>query len=211
MLAGPLPDAARAVGLSRLSVGVADVFDAGGDLDVVTARIAAVMGEAIRDESLTPCFAGRAKSFAAFIDPHRHFVVHCSVHAPGHLTEAHDHGEAWAVYGVVRGRSRYRRYRREDDAAPARATLVLQRDDELLPRADRRRPAGARAPRRQRDRRDGVERRRAAAAGRAGVAAPLRPRLGRIRDSFELTAGVSPSDLRPHGYVLPDQEAGPVS
>lgn len=120
-------------GLVRLTAGVADVLDAGGDLGVVTTRIAGVMGAALLDDGLHPLFAGRSRSFTAFTDPHRHFVVHCSVHGPGHRTEAHDHGEAWAVYGVVRGRSRYRRYRRTEDVAPGRATLVLGRDDELVP------------------------------------------------------------------------------
>jgi predicted metal-dependent enzyme (double-stranded beta helix superfamily) len=124
---------ARTDGLARLTAGVAEVLDSGGDLDVVTARVAGVIGVALRDDDLLLLVAGRQKSFVAFADRHRHFVVHCSVHQPGHLTEARDHGEAWAVYGVVRGRSRYRRYRRYDDVAPGRATLVLRRDDDLVP------------------------------------------------------------------------------
>lgn len=105
---------------------------------MVTARVAGVIGEVLRDADLLPLFAGRQKSFVAFADRRRQFVVHCSVHRPGHLTEAHDHGEAWAVHGVVRGRSRDRRYRRVDDVAPSRAALVLQRDDELVPGQERR-------------------------------------------------------------------------
>jgi len=126
-------EGAPAGGLDRLTAAVADVLDIGGDVDVVTSRIAAVMTEALQGEDLLPLFVGRQKSFAAFADPQRHFIVHCSVHRPGHLTEAHDHGEAWAVYGVVRGRSRYRRYRRDEDVARGRAGLVGERDAELLP------------------------------------------------------------------------------
>jgi predicted metal-dependent enzyme (double-stranded beta helix superfamily) len=121
------------VGLDRLTTAVAEVLDVGGDVDAVTAGIAAVMAEALHRKDLLPLFAGRERSFAAYVDPQRHFIVHCSVHHPGHVTEAHDHGEAWAVYGVVQGRSRYRRYRRADDVARGTARLVIERDDELLP------------------------------------------------------------------------------
>jgi predicted metal-dependent enzyme (double-stranded beta helix superfamily) len=120
-------------GLVRLTAAVADILDTGGDVGLVTARIAGAMTEALNREDLLPLFTGRQKSFAAFVDPRRHFIVHGSVHQPGHLTEAHDHGEAWAVYGVVRGRSRYRRYRRADDVARGRAALIGERDDELHP------------------------------------------------------------------------------
>ncbi len=131
--AGPVAAGAPAGGLERLTAALAGILDTGGDAGLVTARIAGAMTEALDREDLLPLFAGRHKSFAAYVDPRRHFIVHCSVHLPGHLTEAHDHGETWAVYGVVRGRSRYRRYRRADDPAPGRAALLGERDDELLP------------------------------------------------------------------------------
>jgi predicted metal-dependent enzyme (double-stranded beta helix superfamily) len=119
--------------LARLVEAVSDVLDTGGDLHVVTAGIVAAMTGALQREELVPLFAGRDRSFEAFADPRRHFVVHCSVHAPGHLTEAHDHGEAWAVYGVVRGRSRYRRFRRGGDLRAGWATLLDERDEEIVP------------------------------------------------------------------------------
>jgi predicted metal-dependent enzyme (double-stranded beta helix superfamily) len=125
-------DTTGAESLSRLTEAVAAILDIGGEVDAVTTRVAAAMAEQLRGPDLLPLFAGRQKSFAAYVDPLRHFIVHCSVHRPGHLTEAHDHGEAWAVYGVLRGRSRYRRFRRTDDHAPGTATLVCERDDELV-------------------------------------------------------------------------------
>jgi predicted metal-dependent enzyme (double-stranded beta helix superfamily) len=125
--------AAGAEGLNRLTEAVAAILDTGGEVEAVTSRIAAAMSEELQRPSLLPLFEGRQKSFAAYVDPLRHFIVHCSVHRPGHLTEAHDHGEAWAVYGVLRGRSRYRRFSRADDPAPRTATLVCERDDELEP------------------------------------------------------------------------------
>lgn len=120
-------------GLSALVGAVSGVLDAGGSLDVVTGRIARELSQVITGPGLEELFAGKEKSYTAFADPQRHFIVHCSVHHPGHLTEAHDHGEAWAVYGVVRGVSRYRRFSRRPDAAPNTAVLDCVRDDELAP------------------------------------------------------------------------------
>jgi predicted metal-dependent enzyme (double-stranded beta helix superfamily) len=109
------------------------VLDVGGSVDVVTGRIASELSQVIAGPGLEELFAGKQKSYTAFVDPQRHFIVHCSVHHPGHLTEAHDHGEAWAVYGVVRGVSRYRRFSRQPDAAPNTAALDCVRDEELTP------------------------------------------------------------------------------
>lgn len=120
-------------GLPALAGAVSDVLDAGGSLDVVTGRIASELSQVISGPGLEELFAGAQKSYRAFADPQRHFIVHCSVHHPGHLTEAHDHGEAWAVYGVVRGVSRYRRFSRQPDAAPGTAALDCVRDEELVP------------------------------------------------------------------------------
>lgn len=120
-------------GLSTLVGSVSDVLDGGGRLDVVTARIARELSQVIAGPGLDELFAGKQKSFTAFRDPRRHFIVHCSVHHPGHRTEAHDHGEAWAVYGVVRGVSRYRRFSRRPDLRPGVAGLDCVRDEDLSP------------------------------------------------------------------------------
>jgi predicted metal-dependent enzyme (double-stranded beta helix superfamily) len=118
-------------GLSMLVGAVSDVLDAGGDLDVVTGRIAGELSQVIAGPGLEELFAGKRKSYTAYTDPRRHFIVHCSVHHPGHLTEAHDHGEAWAVYGVVQGVSRYRRFSRQPDQTLWTAALRCVRDEEL--------------------------------------------------------------------------------
>ena len=120
-------------GLATLTTAVADVVDVGGSIDVVTQRLAGALHDAITGPGLAELFAGKAKSFTAYVDPQRHFIVHCSVHRPGHLTEAHDHGETWAVYGVARGVSRYRRYTRRPDSAAGTAALECIRDEELAP------------------------------------------------------------------------------
>lgn len=120
-------------GLSTIVEAVSGVLDAGGSVDVVTGRIASELSQVIAGPGLEELFSGKQKSYTAFVDPQRHFIVQCSVHHPGHLTEAHDHGEVWAVYGVVRGVSRYRRFSRQPDVAPDTAALHCVRDEELRP------------------------------------------------------------------------------
>lgn len=120
-------------GLPALVGAVSDVIDAGGSLDVVTGRIGSELGQVIAGPGLDELFAGKRKSYTAFADARRHFIVHCSVHHPGHRTEAHDHGESWAVYGVVHGVSRYRRFVRQPDTAPNVAALKCVRDEDLTP------------------------------------------------------------------------------
>lgn len=112
---------------------VSDVLDVGGSPEVVTERIADELSQVISGPGLGELFVGKQKSYTAFVHPLRHFIVHCSVHHPGHLTEAHDHGETWAVYGVVRGTSRYRRFSRRQDTAPSTAALDCVRDEGLTP------------------------------------------------------------------------------
>lgn len=116
-----------------LSAMVESVLDRGGGLEMVTSGLVAALSAATTDGDLSTLFQERKSSYTAYADPARHFIVHCSVHAPGHITEAHDHGEAWAVYGVVRGRSRYRKFDRGSDPEPGRALLSCTRDDELEP------------------------------------------------------------------------------
>jgi hypothetical protein len=62
MVLGRPAGRARSDGLARLTAGVAEVLDSGGDLDVVTARVAGVIEVALRDDDLLPLFAGRQKS-----------------------------------------------------------------------------------------------------------------------------------------------------
>lgn len=119
-------------GLPQLIERVTEVIDTGGGVDFVTARITRELGQVIDEAGLEYLFAGKQRSFTAFVEPHRHFIVHCSVHHPGHVTLPHDHGEAWAVYGVVQGVSRYRRFGRQPDTAPGIAVLEALRDESLV-------------------------------------------------------------------------------
>lgn len=107
------------------------VADEGGSTEHVTAAVTAALQDALGDASLMALFEGRERSYGVWTDPQRHFLLHASVHTPGHVTGAHDHGECWAVYGVYRGPSRYIRYTRGADVAPGRASLTVVRDEVL--------------------------------------------------------------------------------
>ena len=98
----------------------------GGPIDRLCARLAPVLTEALMDGGIDAVFAGASKSFVA----HREhgFLLHASVHAPEHHTRAHDHAEAWAVYGIAGGQTAYRLYVRGIDRAPGVATLALVRE-----------------------------------------------------------------------------------
>ncbi|HZJ04711.1 MAG TPA: hypothetical protein VFD59_04470 [Nocardioidaceae bacterium] len=107
------------------------IADEGGSQERVTQAVVSVLRTALAEPSLGALFERREKSYGVWTDPQRHFLLHASVHRPGHVTEAHDHGECWAVYGVYRGPSRYVRYTRGPDTAPGTASLTVVRDEVL--------------------------------------------------------------------------------
>ncbi len=103
-------------------------LDIGGAPAPLCARLATVLQEALRDDTLAEVFSERERSFEAWRDPQRGFVLHASIHRPGHRTPAHDHAEAWAVYGMYRGQTAYRLFDRGEDRAPGIATLTLREE-----------------------------------------------------------------------------------
>lgn len=114
--------------LTALAAAIAAELDIGGTPAVVCDRLAPILSRALATDDLAPLFVGRDKSYEAYRDPKRGFLLHASVHAPQHLTRAHDHAESWAVYGMYRGKTAYRLYERGLDAAPGLATLGLLRE-----------------------------------------------------------------------------------
>jgi predicted metal-dependent enzyme (double-stranded beta helix superfamily) len=96
-----------------------------GDPDEqVTAAITA-MRAALQDPTILDLYAGRERSFLVWSLPGS-FALHASVHAPGHVTAPHDHGPAWAVYGVAKGPTTFRRFRRGQDVAQGVASLIAE-------------------------------------------------------------------------------------
>ncbi|HEX3792562.1 MAG TPA: hypothetical protein VHW44_32170 [Pseudonocardiaceae bacterium] len=77
---------------------------------------------ALADPAISQLYQGRTASFLIAGEPGG-LAVHASVHRPGHLTPPHDHGPAWAVYGVVVGPTSFTRWDRLADPEPGRAAL----------------------------------------------------------------------------------------
>jgi predicted metal-dependent enzyme (double-stranded beta helix superfamily) len=77
---------------------------------------------------------GVYRNLLFYEDPDYGFVVNALVKAPGDATPIHDHGPIWTLYGVLDGGERVVRYRRTDDGRdPARATLAVDGDHDVVP------------------------------------------------------------------------------
>jgi predicted metal-dependent enzyme (double-stranded beta helix superfamily) len=69
---------------------------------------------------------GDYRSRILYHDPDYLFAVTASIQKPGHHTAPHDHGEAWAAYGVYRNQVQMSRYERQDDGSePGHAEIRL--------------------------------------------------------------------------------------
>ncbi len=120
-------DTEQAIG--TLAAEIAEELDIGGPVSALTARLAGILEAALGSNAFVPAFAGHESSVELWRDPQRGFVIQGSIHKPAHVTPAHDHAEAWAVYGMYRGQTGFRLYDRGEDAGPrlARLTLVDER------------------------------------------------------------------------------------
>jgi predicted metal-dependent enzyme (double-stranded beta helix superfamily) len=87
---------------------------------------------ALADAATARLYAGRDRSYLVWSTPGGP-TLHASVHRPGHVTAPHDHGPAWAVYGVVAGPTRFHRFTRGVDRGPGLAALTAAADGPLEP------------------------------------------------------------------------------
>lgn len=88
----------------------------------------------LTDPGTRDLYADRSRSFLVWSAPGS-LALHASVHPTAHVTPPHDHGVAWAVYGVVSGSTTFSRLARGADRAPGRARLGPRTDIELPPGA----------------------------------------------------------------------------
>lgn len=58
---------------------------------------------------------GPPSNLLFYEDPDYGFVLNALVKAPGAVTNVHDHGKSWTLYGVLEGGEHIERYRRVDD------------------------------------------------------------------------------------------------
>lgn len=56
-----------------------------------------------------------AANLLFYEDPDYGFVMNALVKSPGAVTQVHDHGPSWTLYGVLEGGEHIERYRRTDD------------------------------------------------------------------------------------------------
>lgn len=104
----------------------------GGLTEAQVAMTRPALQSALVDETTRDLYSGREKSFLVWSAPGS-VALHASVHRPAHVTRPHDHGPAWAVYGVVSGPTTFSRYERGPDTAPGVASLGSRVDQELPP------------------------------------------------------------------------------
>jgi predicted metal-dependent enzyme (double-stranded beta helix superfamily) len=57
------------------------------------------------------------KNLLLYVDPDHGFAVNAVVRVPGRTGKAHDHGDAWVLYGVLDGSESLERYDRIDDGS----------------------------------------------------------------------------------------------
>jgi predicted metal-dependent enzyme (double-stranded beta helix superfamily) len=93
-----------------------------GDPDTQSAAATSAVLAALADPALHELYRDRDRSYLLHHVPGG-FAVHASVHQAGHVTPPHDHGPAWAVYGVVTGPTSFIRWNRLADPAPGRFAL----------------------------------------------------------------------------------------
>ena len=90
-----------------------------------------VVEQVVKDPSLKahsanwPSTEG-GKNLLLYVDPDHGFAVNAVVRVPGRTGKAHDHGDAWVLYGVLDGSESLERYDRVDDGSrPGYAELRL--------------------------------------------------------------------------------------
>jgi predicted metal-dependent enzyme (double-stranded beta helix superfamily) len=93
-----------------------------GDSATRAARVRTALLTTLADPAVLELYAERSASYLVW-SREGGPAVHASVHRPGHVTAPHDHGPAWAVYGVVRGPASCTRWTRAADVAPGVADL----------------------------------------------------------------------------------------
>ena len=65
-----------------------------------------------------PSTEGR-KNLLLYVDPDHHFAINGVVRMPERTGSAHDHGDAWVLYGVLDGTESLERFERVDDGSRA--------------------------------------------------------------------------------------------
>ena len=71
---------------------------------------------------------GPPSNLLFYEDPDYGFVLNALVKSPGAVTNVHDHGSSWTLYGVLEGGEHIERYRRTDDNPTETGPAALEAD-----------------------------------------------------------------------------------
>lgn len=69
-----------------------------------------------------------AANLLFYEDPDYGFVLNALVKGPGAVTNVHDHGPSWTLYGVLEGGEHIERYRRTDDNPTETGPAALEHE-----------------------------------------------------------------------------------
>lgn len=69
---------------------------------------------------------GRVKNLLFYEDPDYGFVFNATVRKANSITNVHDHGDIWTLYGIIEGTETMHRYERSDDTPRDEGPAVLK-------------------------------------------------------------------------------------
>ena len=71
---------------------------------------------------------GPPSNLLFYEDPDYRFVLNALIKSPGSITNIHDHGPSWTLYGVLEGGEHIKRYRRTDKNSVSDGPAKLEYD-----------------------------------------------------------------------------------
>ena len=112
------------------------LFKTGLEGELLWTKIKEVMAPLLEDQGLrsaanswpaTVEAAPSVKNLLFYEDPDFGFVLNATVRKPNLLTNIHDHGDKWTLYGLITGNEIMHRYKRTDGGDPDRGPAVIKK------------------------------------------------------------------------------------
>jgi len=119
---------------------VRSYFSSGMDEETLWPVVAKDLKELLAEESLiqqskswpeTKTGDGPPSNLLFYEDPDYGFVLNALVKGPKSVTNIHDHGPSWTLYGVLDGGEHIKRFRRVDDNPQGAGPAVLESNGEF--------------------------------------------------------------------------------
>ena len=112
------------------------LFESGLEGEILWTKIKEVMAPLLADQGLrsatkswpaTVEAAPSVKNLLFYEDPDFGFVLNATVRKPNLLTNIHDHGNKWTLYGLITGNEIMHRYKRTDGGDADRGPAVIKK------------------------------------------------------------------------------------